>query len=214
MIFEQFHSNPFQVQISFHKLIENLEEIAQSDIDYRANYAQGLLNQVATVPELRTGITVLEQIDGHKTLIRNLLSDLFPTALSKNEIRAITIPFHNITFNYSERFQYILNNAGPDFDMVIRDFDDDRFYIMSCLLILNKFYGQNFDFSRPFFYDIPDLHGFLRHYRILYNGDFIEIFTTSCKYKTIGSVTKCNIAIFRIINSYFSVSKDISSWQS
>lgn len=178
MIFEQFHSNPFQVQISFHKLIENLEEIAQSDIDYRANYAQRLLNQVATVPELRTGITVLEQIDGHKTLIRNLLSDLFPTALSKNEIRAITIPYHNITFNYSERFQYILNNAGPDFDMVIRDFDDDRFYIMSCLLILNKFYGQNFDFSRPFFYDIPDLHGFLRHYRILYNGDFIEIFTT------------------------------------
>lgn len=178
MIFEKFQTNPFQVEISFHKLIENLEEIAQSDIDYRANYAQALLKQVESVPELRTGITVLEQIDGHKTLIRNLLSDLFPTALSKNEIKAVTIPYHNITFNYSERFQYILNHAGPDFDMVIRDFDDDRFYVMSCLLILNKFYGRPWDISQPFFYDIPDLHGFIRHYRILYNGDFLEILAT------------------------------------
>jgi len=178
MIFEKHQSNPFQVQISFHKLIENLEEIAQSDVDYRVNYAKALLKEVAKVPELRTGITVLEQIEGHKGLIRNLLADLFPTALTKNEIKAVTIPFHNITFNYSERFQYILKNAGPDFDMVIRDFDDDRFYIMSCLLILNYYYKYTFDFSKPFFYDIPDLHGILKHYRILYNGDFIEVFPT------------------------------------
>lgn len=179
MIFEQQSHNPFQIQISFHKLIENLEMIAQSDVDYRVRYAKGLLAQVETVPELRTGITDTAQIQQHKSLIRYLLADLFPTALTKNEIKAVTIPFHNITFNYTERFQHILNNAGPDFDMVIRDFDNDTFYIMSCCLILSMYHGYRFDFGKPFFYDIPDEHGIVKHYRILYNGDFLEVLPTA-----------------------------------
>ncbi|MFT3793327.1 GAF domain-containing protein [Flavobacterium sp.] len=178
MIFEQQPNNPFQIQISFNKLIENLEEIARSGVDYRVQYAEGLIRAVNEVPELRTGITDVNQIEQHKTLIRYLLSDLFPTALTRNEIKAVTIPFNNITFNYSERFQHILNNAGPDFDMVIRDFDDDQFYIMSCCLILNVYYGYKFDFSRPFLYDIPDEEGIMKHYRILYNGDFLEVLPT------------------------------------
>ncbi len=176
MIFKKPNDNPFEVQISFHKLIENLEEIAQSNVDYRANYAKGLLREVSKVPELRDGIKDLETINTQKELIKNLLADLFPTALTKNEIKAITIPFHNITFNYSERFQNILNNAGPDFDMEIRDFSEHQFYVMSCCMILNGYYGYNFDFSKPFFYDIPAADGILKHYRILYNADFIEIF--------------------------------------
>ena len=178
MIFEKHDDNPFQTQISFHKVIKTLEEIALSDVDYRSAYAKALLNEVSKVPQLRTGITAIETVKEHRELIRNLLSDLFPTALTKNEIKAITIPFQNITFNYTERFQSILNNAGSDFDMEIRDFGKDEFYIMSCCLILNFYYGYKFDFSKPFFYDIPDAENIMRHYRILYNGDFIEIFPT------------------------------------
>ncbi|MDI1255359.1 MAG: GAF domain-containing protein [Flavobacterium sp.] len=178
MIFEQFHDNPFEVQISFHKVIEKLEEIAMSDVDYRANYAKGLLAEVAKVPELRDGIKDPETIKNHQLLIRNLLADLFPTALTKNEIKAVTIPFHNITFNYSERFQDILNNAGSEFDMTIRDFDGQRSYIISCCMIMNAYYKQQFDFSKPFFYDIPNKEGIVKHYRILYNADFMEIFPT------------------------------------
>jgi len=178
MLFEKHPDNPFQIQISFHKLIENLEEMAFSDVDYRANYAKALLNEVAKVPELRNGISDLTLIKTHKELIHHLMADLFPTALTKNEIKAVTIPFHNITFNYSERFQHILNNAGPEFDMNIRDFSDDEFYIMSCCLILNAYYGYKLDFSKPFFYDIPDEDSVMRYYRILYNADFIEILPT------------------------------------
>lgn len=178
MIYEQRQDNPFQVQISFHKLIESLEEIALSDVDYRSNYAKGLLQEVNKIPELRDGITDITTIKEHKQLIRYLLSDLFPTALTKNEIKAVAIPFHNIVFNFSERFQNILNNAGPDFDMTIRDFDDHEFYVMSCCLILMQYYGLKLDFSKPFFYDIPDPEGIIKHYRILYNADFMEIIPT------------------------------------
>lgn len=169
---------PFIPQISFHKLIETLEHIAASNVDYRVNYSKALLKEIERLPEFRTGIIDLSIIDDHEELIRNLLADLFPTALTHNEIKAVAIPFHNVTFNYTQRFKNILKDAGVTFDMNIRDFDDERFYIMSCCLILNAHYKQNIEFNNPLFYDIPDGSGIMKHYRILYNADFIEIIPT------------------------------------
>lgn len=178
MNFSEFPKNPFQIKISFHKVLEALEEIATSDVDYRSNYAKALLEKTAPFPELRDGITNMRQINDNAVLINHLLADLFPTALTNNEIKAVTIPFVNITFNYTERFKKILKDAGTDFDMNIRDFDENQFYIMCCCLIINMQYKQNFDFSKPLFYDIPDAQGIMKHYRILYNADFLEILPT------------------------------------
>ncbi|HKX86796.1 MAG TPA: hypothetical protein VJL37_08985 [Flavobacterium sp.] len=178
MNFSEFPENPFQIKISFHKVLEALESIADSDVDYRSNYAKALLEKAAPFPELRDGITSMRQIDDNAVLINHLLADLFPTALTNNEIKAVTIPFVNITFNYTERFKKILKDAGTDFDMNIRDLDDRQFYIMSCCLILNVYYNQHLDFSKPLFYDIPDAEGIMKHYRILYNADFLEILPT------------------------------------
>src|SRR6218665_224142 len=170
--------SPFITLISFHKVIESLEAIALSDVDYRSNYAKGLLQQVKAVPELMTGIDDLDIIHKNETVIRHLLADLFPTALTRNEIKAATLPFEDFTFNYTERFRSILSNAGMEFDMNIRDFDQHQFYVMNCSLILNTFYNQKIDFGKPLFYDIPDAEGIIRHYRILYNADFVEITAT------------------------------------
>jgi hypothetical protein len=178
MNFSELPENPFQIKISFHKVLEALESIADSDVDYRSNYAKALLEKTAPFPELRDGITNMRQIDDNAVLINHLLADLFPTALTNNEIKAVTIPFVNITFNYTERFKKILKDAGTDFDMNIRDLDDRQFYIMSCCLILNVYYNQHLDFSKPLFYDIPDAEGIMKHYRILYNADFLEILPT------------------------------------
>ncbi|AWG21808.1 GAF domain-containing protein [Flavobacterium faecale] len=172
------NDSPFKTKISFHKLIESLEEIALTDVDYRSNYALALLEQIKKVPELFTGIEDYASINEHKQLIKHLLADLFPTALTKNEIKAITIPFQNLTFNYTDRFKTILADAGNAFDMSIRDYNDDQLYIVSCILILNTQYGQNLDYNKPLFYDIPDANGILKHYRILYNADFMEIIRT------------------------------------
>lgn len=174
---EQFET-PFITQISFHKLIETLEAVANSDVDYRVNYAKALLREIERLPEFKTGIEDLSLIKEHGDLIKNLLADLFPTALTNNEIKAAAIPFHNVTFNYTERFKKIMNDAGVDFDMNIRDFDDNLFYIMNCCMILNVYYHQNIDFNNPMFYDIPDGSGIMKHYRILYNADFVEIIPT------------------------------------
>lgn len=174
-----FKDSPFKTLISFHKLIETLEEIAATNVDYRSNYAKALLQEIAPFPEFKTGIENLNLILKNETLIKYLLADLFPTALTQNEIKAVTIPFQNFTFNYTERFKKIVADAGISFDMSIRDFDEHQFYIMSCMMILNGFYGQKIDFNKPLFYDIPNAKGIMNQYRILYNADFIEIIPTT-----------------------------------
>ena len=134
-----FTESPFKTIISFHKLIENLEDIASADVDYRSNYAKALLKETEPFREFRDGIEDINFIKKHETLIHNLLADLFPTALTHNEIKAISIPFQDITFNYTERFKKILQNAGVTFDMEIRDLEQDEFYIFNCILILNTY---------------------------------------------------------------------------
>lgn len=173
-----YNESPFKTIISFHKLIESFEEIALSNVDYRANYAKAILKQIEPIPELRTGIENFDIIKNNEALIKYLLADLFPTALTNNEIKAVTIPFQNLSFNYTERFKKILSNAGSEFDLEIRDFDDHQFYINNCCLILSSYYKQHIDFNKPFFYDIPDEEGVEKHYRILYNADFMEIIPT------------------------------------
>lgn len=176
---DHFKVSPFYSVISFHKVIDALKEIAEKDeIPYRANYAQSLLNEVAKVPELYTGITSKTTIYKNIELIHYLLADLFPTALTHNEIKAVSLPFQNFNFNFTKRFQQIIIDAGEEFEINIRNFSNEQYYIFSCCLILNSCYGENFDLSRPLFYDIPDKNSILRHYRIVYNGDFTELIPT------------------------------------
>ncbi len=199
-----FKESPFTTIISFHKLIESFEEIALSDVDYRSNYAKAILKQIDLIPELRTGITNYELIKENEPLIKNILADLFPTALTTNEIKAVTIPFQNISFNYTERFKKILKNAGDEFYMEIRDFNEHQFYINNCCLILSYYYKQHIDFNQPFFYDIPDENGIEKHYRILYNADFMEIIPTE------NAVPLTQEDIDQLIDNY----NDIDLWKS
>lgn len=178
MIKNYKYSSPFKILISFHKLIEDLEQKALSERAPVAHYAKGVLSQIQDKPELVNGIESLEFIENNQELIASLLADIFPSALTHNEIKAASLPFLDFTFNYSERFKKILDEAGVSFNFGIRNMDEHQFYIMNCTLILNTYYNQNVDFGKPLFYDIPDKNGIEKHYKILYNADFVEIYPT------------------------------------
>jgi hypothetical protein len=204
MSLQPYFESPFEIHISFHVLIEHLEKVAQEGTGYAAERAQALLKEVEPYPELRNGLSDQAQIDDNLPVIQNLLADLFPSALSHNEIKAVTIPFYNIVINHTDRLKNILNAAGPGFDMIIRDFDEHQFYVMCCCLILNEFYNTQLDFGKPMFYDIPSAEGVMRHYRILYNADFLEIFPT----REHPQLTKEDV--YQLINNY----DDIGLWKS
>jgi len=200
MILPQFFDNPFQIRLSFHKIIERLEEIAETEAGH---YANDLLKEVQAHPELKDGITDISQIIDNTALISRLTAELFPALLSLNEIKAITIPYQGLMFNYTERFRNILHDAGPGFEINIRDFNEHQFYIASCCLILNKFYNTQLDFVRPLFYDIPTSKGLIKHYRILYNADFMEIIPP----KEMPSLSNGDIKL--LLNNY----DDLALWK-
>lgn len=178
MILPQYYDTPLHIQLSFHKVIEKLEETAASEDSFYSARAKILLTEVEKNPELRDDITSIDQIEKNATSISHLLADIFPEPLTRNEIKAVSIPYQALMFNHTERFKNILQAAGPGFEFNIRGFDEHQLYIAGCCLVLNMFYGTHVDFSRPLFYDIPDAQGVIRHYRITYNADFIDIIPT------------------------------------
>jgi hypothetical protein len=173
-----FPDSPFQVQLCFDPIITNLEKKAAETTGEESRRALSLLDKLSAYPELRNGITDASQITQNIELISSLLADYFPAALTLNEIKAVNIPYSEIIFNHTQRFKNILNAAGPDFTINIRDFEEHQFYVISCCLILNQHYNTQLDFGKPLFFDIPTRDGIIKHYRILYNGDFLDILPT------------------------------------
>lgn len=169
--------SPFQLYISFKKYLDVLEHIKSNDkVEYRANYAESLIEQVKHYKELREGFQDLSLLDKHEELIRLLLADLFPTGLTHNEIKAASIPLSNITFNYTERFKDILKEAGTDFEIQLRNISDDEYYVFCCCIIIQNYFKRDIKASLPFYYDIPNRLGIIKHYKITVNSDFSDIY--------------------------------------
>ncbi|MDX1761466.1 MAG: GAF domain-containing protein [Christiangramia sp.] len=173
---QQLKEFPLDIEISFHKVIEQYkEELEQIESDISRKYLKEMLDYISDYPELSEGFEDLELLKKFKEPIDILLDDLFPGILTTNEIKAASVPFHNILFNKSHRFNQILINAGEDFELEFRSMDSDLVYITACIQILKHYYGYKIDLSRPIYYDIPDEHGITRHYRVAMNADFVDI---------------------------------------
>jgi len=170
--------SPFVLQVSFDKFLKQYDLLAQSEDTWIAAKAQRILEVQKPFPILREGFSDIDLLKTYKNEIRLILHEAFSEVLTLNEIKTASVPYHNIIFNASQRFQNIIKTAGKDFELVVENMADDDRYITACTIILSFCYGYNLNMKRPFFYKIPDAHGILRHYKILYNADFMEIIPT------------------------------------
>ncbi|AXP80010.1 hypothetical protein CJ739_917 [Mariniflexile rhizosphaerae] len=170
--------SPMIFKISFNELLKTYEALVNSDDEFVAAKAKRILEIQKPYPELRAGFTELSLLETYKKPIEVILQDTFSPILTNNEIKTASIPFQNIVFNTSNRFKNIIKHAGDDFVLQIKNMPEDDTYIITCIVILNFCYGYNLNLKRPFFYEIPDEHGILRYYKILYNADFCEITPT------------------------------------
>lgn len=169
---EQF---PMEVKISFGRLVESYKTHLNGNDALLKKRAQRVLDIVQEYPMLLEGLSSFQEIEAHQPQIDDILADLFSGILQHNEIKMASLPFHEGVIKTSKRYDTIIAAAGPGFQPELKNFDDDSMYIMGCSIILNAYYGYNIDFRRPFYYDIPDAQGIIRHYRLLYNGDYIAI---------------------------------------
>ncbi|MFV9549983.1 GAF domain-containing protein [Algibacter sp. PT7-4] len=167
--------SPFYLNVSFNKLLEQYEVLANSDDEFIVTKAKSILEIANAYPELRKGFSDISILKTREKEISTILKDSFSPLLTKNEIKTASVPLHNLIFNSSERFKNIINTAGKNFELQIKNMPEDDTYIMACTIILNFCYGYNLNFKRPFYYEIPDENGILHYYKILYNADFCEI---------------------------------------
>ncbi|MFT6798466.1 MAG: hypothetical protein ACJAWA_000577 [Nonlabens sp.] len=171
------------VNITFKKVVDQyVARLEKEDSNFKKLYISSVLRYVDDHEELIHGIKE-DEISLHKESISVLLSDLFPAALTLNEIKAATVPFSNILFNKTERLNNLLKDAGEGFYLDIMAFESFDIFRMSCGIILNKYYHKSIDLSRPILVNIPDSKGSERTYRVTYNADFIDIELNSAAYK-------------------------------
>lgn len=173
---KQIEDFPFKIEISFKKVIAAYKaQLETENSSLSREYMEKMLEYVEGFPQLTNGVNDVSDLQKYKEPIKILLDDIFPSVLSNNEIKAASIPHHNIFFNRSKRFRDIIENAGKDFKLTMRNMDDDMYYMQACINILNDYYGYDIDFSSPLYYDIPDENDIMKHYRVAMNGDFVEI---------------------------------------
>jgi putative methionine-R-sulfoxide reductase with GAF domain len=172
---------PLQLNISFQKVYVLFEKYAHKDFDKHPFHtaAVEMVNLLSKYPELNDGFSDLSLLETHKEEIDLLLDPLFPEPLLLNEIKAASVPFSFTSFKFTDRFKNIIDNAGDDYELKVRNFEDDSMYVMACTFILGAVYGFNIDVKRPFYFDIPDkTTGTMKYYRATFNADFSEITPT------------------------------------
>ncbi|WP_417876900.1 GAF domain-containing protein [Winogradskyella sediminis] len=167
--------SPLLLKVSFNKLVKQYEKLIANSDEHVSATAQRVLDIAKENPILVDGFSDATIFKTHEKEIKSILQDTFSPVLTKNEIKTASVPYHDFIFNASERFKSILNIAGDDFKLEMKNLPENQRYIMACTAILNFCYGYNLNVKRPLFYEIPDDDGVTRYYKILYNADFTEI---------------------------------------
>ena len=176
MIITNKHILPFDVSLSFELLQKHYQNRFSTEKNAVVKtHLKNILECFNSYPELITGIKKSSELEQLTDSIDFLLGDLFPQALTLNEIKAASIPFQSQYFYRSQRFDNITKHAGEDFKFKLLNFTEDEMYIMSCNLILSRFYGVSTNYQKPLYYTIPDAQGHTKTYRLTMNADFVNM---------------------------------------
>ncbi len=170
---------PAIMQVSFFKLIEQLEEQIKSNDEGVAEYARGLLKEVEKHPELRDGISDVTTLPKYQKSTEKLAKPLFPEVLTTNEIKLLTPPFYFEPIYTSQRFKNIIKASGVPFEFTMRDVDKDTFYLYCCYFILGSYFGYSVGATTPQLFEIFNKdQGIMRVYKLLINADMSEFIPT------------------------------------
>lgn len=173
---------PLQLNISFKKVFVLFEKYAENGFAHHPYHdaAKKMVDLFKNHPELIDGFSDVSLLNTYKEQINLLLDPLFPEPLRTNEIKAASIPFSFTSFKFTDRFEDIIENAGDDYELVVRNFEDNSMFVMACTFILGFVYGFKIDIKRPFYFDIPDkTTGTMKYYRAAFNADFSEVVPTA-----------------------------------
>ena len=168
---------PMQIKIGFAKVFDLYRK--QQKEGTNKKQAEEIIALEREFPELSTGIDDIRNLGDFAAAIDVILQPLFPSFFADNDIKFATVPFHDLAFKSTARYKSLTRNCGVDFYPGLINLDEDQLYILGCNLIATHLYDKKWNFQRVFHSNIPDEHGTVHKYRVLYNNDFVDIEKTS-----------------------------------
>lgn len=196
---------PFKPIFSFSSFKQKFEELLDSENTSEKLQAKHVLEILKNCPQLELGTESIEGFDAYKEEINQLMSYLFPSVLSNNEIKAAVYPYTNDFIYTSKRFKKIKSDTITDFSKTFSNlyqYSEEAIDLLPYAFILNMYYGYNVDFSRPKQITLEEFDGRLRTYRVTFNADFIKIYPNSNAIEITPEILK-----ELLVNTY-----DISLW--
>ena len=104
-------TGPFKVNISLRLLRDKFIDLLDSNNVSVQTQAKQALKLFDKHPILSTGTNTTEDFLKHKPIIDQLMSYIFPSALTDNEIKAAVTPYASDVFYCSSRLESIIKNA-------------------------------------------------------------------------------------------------------
>ncbi|WP_218849791.1 hypothetical protein [Winogradskyella vidalii] len=171
-------TGPFKVNISLRLLKDKFIDLLDSNNASIQTQAKQALELFEKYPVLSKGSSSIEDFLKYKPVIDQIMSYLFPSALSENEIKAAVSPYTSEVIYCSSRLEQIISNAEVSesiFNELYKDYEDS-FDLLTYAIILNIHYKFNVDFERPKTLSIIDKNGNRKRYRVAFNADFLDIY--------------------------------------
>ncbi|MEL7003609.1 MAG: GAF domain-containing protein, partial [Bacteroidota bacterium] len=170
---------PAVMQVSFFKLFDQLEQMAEESEPNISNYAKSILDEMKDYPELRDGFEDLSLLEKNKDQIDKLCRLLFPDVLLTNEIKALCPPFYFTPLYSSTRYKNIMKDAGEDSSSHLKDVDPDMYYLYCCYFILGTYFGFPVPGGGHLNIQIFNKQqGITRTYKMAINADMVEFVPT------------------------------------
>ncbi len=170
---------PFNVELSLAPLIRFWEEEIASRDSLRGRLGRTLQGVLKEAPELFEPIHDQSVLTRHRELVEALMAAVFPPVFWEQEYAAALVPFQLKSFYSTPTFEREL--MGSDGKLSGRLNIDlptlARFRLLNAYaLVLGRVWGIDFPLDYPLIFTVEDrVTGLDRHFKILFDGRFIDV---------------------------------------
>lgn len=175
--------SPFKGALSLDPVVEFWDQVAQGQRPGNRAMAAHVLEGVGRLPWMRQAIHDVELLGQNAGVLDDLLSAVFPPALSESRYAGALAPFGSQAIYLTKAFRRLLfheNGKG----VVRRPVDLETFAVFKTvnayLPILQQLYGVDVGFERSLILSLMcPVTRLERHFQIVLNYDFLRILTPS-----------------------------------
>jgi hypothetical protein len=170
---------PFHVELSLAPLIKFWEDEIASRDSLRGRLGRSIEAELRKVPELAAPIHDPSVLTRHQDLVEALMTVVFPPAFWEQEYAAALVPFQLRSFYSTPTFEReLMGKDGKLTGQLNVDMPTlARFRLLNAYaLALHRVFGIDFPVDYPLIFTTEDrTTGLDRHFKIIFDGRFIEV---------------------------------------